>query len=549
MHHMCRTLGLLLLLLTVATSVFGSGGTRTHAADPIAWQPCGDGLECASIQVPLNHAQPNGAKIDFAFARLPVAKPEKRIGSLLLNPGGPGASGIDFLRSYADDPPLAWHEQFDLVGFDPRGTAGTTPIDCTDSPTAMTDLDPSPDNALESDALYDAAQDFADACEAAHGAGLAFIDTLSVAKDMELLRVALNEDKLTYFGFSYGTLLGAMYAGLYPERVRAFVLDGAIDPALPPADFVVEQARGFESGLTAFFANCSAEPSCTFKADPGEDLGGTFDNLIEHVDAAPLKAAGDDRPVTVGVALVGVQSALYDQGLWPILADALRDAKAGDGAGLLLLADIYNGRVDSGYDDLLEAYFAINCLDQPYPRGIAGYEALLPRIAAAAPRMWSSTAAGTNLACVFWPVAAKGTPAPITAVGAAPIVVVGTTNDPATPYSWAQALASQLQSGVLLTREGEGHTAYGQGNACIDIAVDTYLVTLLPPVDGTTCEQDAPIEAPEPTPIPTSTGSIVAPDTGDGSPGSNVAWPAGASILLLGAGGLALFGAVRRLRS
>ena len=256
-------------------------------------------------------------------------------------------------------------------------------------------------------------------------------------------------------------MLGATYAGLFPHRVRAFVLDGAIDPSLSADDLVIEQARGFESGLTAVLASCSADPGCDFTPDSGMDLGATFDRLMERIDATPLKASNDARPVTIGVALVGVQAALYNRQFWPVLTRALDEAEAGDGAGLLFLADYYNDRLkDGSYSNVLEAYFAINCLDQPFPRGIAGYEALLPRIVAASPRMWSSTAVGTNLPCAFWPVPAKGHPARISASGAAPIVVVGTTNDPATPYKWAQSLASQLESGVLLTRVGEGHTAY-----------------------------------------------------------------------------------------
>jgi hypothetical protein len=222
-----------------------------------------------------------------------------------------------------------------------------------------------------------------------------------------------------------------------------------------------------------------------------------------------------------------VQGALYTRGFgWPLLKQALGKAKAGDGAGLLLLADRYNDRAGGSYSNELEAYFAIDCLDQPYPRGIAGYEALLPKIVAVSPRMWSSTAAGTNLSCAFWPVRAKGRPSRISASGAPPIVVVGTSNDPATPYTWAQSLANQLESGVLLTRVGEGHTAYRKGNSCIDDALDKYIVTLAPPPRDTVCGQDGtvvstPTAAPTAVaPAPSRTAAIAPASTGSGRGGS-----------------------------
>ena len=422
----------------------------------------------------------------------------------------------------------------------------------------VTDLDPSPDTAAERTALYDAAKKFAADCKAKNADILPFIDTISSAKDIDVIRAALGEETITYFGYSYGTMLGATYAGLFPHRVRAFVLDGAVDPSLPADDFVSNRRAASRAALTAVFASCSADPGCEFTPDPGMDLAATFDRLMERIDATPLKASNDDRIVMVGTALVGVQEALYSKRLWPVLTHALHEAEAGDGAGLLFLADIYNDRLkDGSYSNALEAYFAIDCLDQPFPRGIAGYEALLPRIVAASPRMWSSTAAGTNLPCAFWPVPAKGHPAPISASGAAPIVVVGTTNDPATPYNWAQSLAAQLESGVLLTRVGEGHTAYRRGSTCIDLALDTYIVTLVPPPANTICQQDAAV-APTPTDAPPAAvapptapaGVIAPPNTGSGPDGSGSAPLVGAIIVSAAAGStlVRVGGRIRRRR-
>ncbi len=523
------------------------------AASSIAWKDCGDGLQCATVQAPLDYARPSGRKIDVAIARLPAANPSMRIGSLLINPGGPGGSGVDFLRRVAKNPPEAWHDNFDVVGFDPRGTGGTIPVDCTDKPTSFTDLDPSPDTGAERTALYDAAKKFAADCKQKDNDILPFIDTVSSAKDIDAIRAALGEETITYFGYSYGTQLGATYAGLFPHRVRAFVLDGALDPSLSADNLVIEQAKGFESGLNAFLADCASKPDCAFKATSG-DLGATLDELLMRIDRKALPAHGDTRVVTEGIAMVGVVSGLYSKVWgWPLLANALGEAQAGDGAGLLLLADIYNERrKDGSYSNLLEAYFAITCLDQPFPTGVAGYEALLTKVAAAAPRVGASVAAGTNLPCAFWPVPAIGKPAPISASGAAPIVVVGTTNDPATPYKGAQSLANQLESGILLTRVGEGHTAYREGSSCIDKALDTYLVTLVPPPDNTVCQQDAAV-APTPTAAPPApvtpptapSGTIAPPNTGSG-PGSGgsaplivgmiVAVAAGSTLVLVGRG-------------
>lgn len=540
--------------LVLATTIRATPDSGS-AASSIAWKDCDDGLQCATVRAPLDHAQPSGPKIDVAIARLPAADPSTRIGSLLINPGGPGASGVDFLRAIVEDPPKAWHDNFDIVGFDPRGTSDTIPVDCTDKPTSFTDLDPSPDTAAERTALYDAAKKFGADCKLKNNDILPFIDTISAAKDIDVIRAALDEETITYFGYSYGTQLGATYAGRFPERVRAFVLDGALDPSLSADDLVIEQAKGFESALNAFLADCASKPACAFKATSG-DLGATLDELLVSIDRKALPVVGDTRTVTEGIATVGVASALYDKEFgWPLLADALAAAQAGDGAGLLQLADFYNDRLEDGsYSNLIETYFAITCLDQPFPTGVAGYEALLTKIVAAAPRAGAGVAVGTNLPCAFWPVPAKGHPAPISASGAAPIVVVGTTNDPATPYTWAQSLADQLESGVLLTRVGEGHTAYQQGSSCIDDALDKYIVTLDPPLHNTVCQQDddvapTPTDAP-PAPVITPTapaGTIAPPNTGSG-PGSGGSAPLIIAMMVAAAAGSTLVIVGRRMR-
>jgi pimeloyl-ACP methyl ester carboxylesterase len=314
---------------------------------------------------------------------------------------------------------------------------------------------------------------------------LPHVSTRDAARDMDVLRAALGDEKLTYLGKSYGTYLGAVYADLFSGRVRALVLDGAVDPTLSAEALDRAQAQGFEVALQAFVADCARRSGCPLGTSAGE-ASKKLESFLEEVARDPLPGIGE-RLLTGGDAISGVAAALYskEQG-WPVLRIALRAALAGDGAALLSLADSMAERDDDGsYSNLVAANTAINCADHPAPKDVSVF-AENARIYAKESPHFGAYIAWSGLVCAYWPVKASE-PAPLRAEGAAPILVVGTTRDPATPYAWAKALASQLTSGVLLTLEGDGHTAYGNGNACIDRTVEAYLIDAKPPTNGAVC--------------------------------------------------------------
>jgi pimeloyl-ACP methyl ester carboxylesterase len=469
------------------TATSGAGASQPTGAG-LDWQPCGDAVECATLQVPLDHANPGADSIEIALVRMPASG--ERIGSLLVNPGGPGASGVDFVR---DNATAVFSgdllERFDIVGFDPRGVGASTPIECVDDATLdrLNANDPTPDDAAEREALIEGAKEFVDACERQSGNLLPYMTTEDAARDMEEIRKALGEDQLSYLGFSYGTFLGAEYANLFPERVRAFVLDGAVDPTQGFVESLETQGKGFADALERFLDNCDGRSTCVFNG--GRNVRETFDQVMASIDARPLpaEAIGDPRLVGPGEAFTGVLAALYDQGSWNILEQGLELARRGDGSLLLLLADSYNRRDPDGhYENISAANNAVNCSDYVVPTRIEDYDALVPRLKQIAPR-FGEAIAYSGLTCAFWPVHPTADPEPTVASGAPPILVVGTTGDPATPYAWAEKLSSTLESGSLLTYQGEGHTAYGGKSRCIDDAVDQYLISLTVPAEGTRC--------------------------------------------------------------
>jgi pimeloyl-ACP methyl ester carboxylesterase len=292
---------------------------------------------------------------------------------------------------------------------------------------------------------------------------------------MDVLRAVLGEQKLTYFGASYGTFLGATYAGLFPKRVGRMVLDGAIDPALSTLRLNLVQAHGFEVALRAYVAHCVAQGGCFL--GPTVDAGtARIRRFLDGVEAKPLPGSGG-RQLTIGNAVLGIWAPLYNQGYWPMLDNALQQAFAGNGAALLALSDSYTSRGPTGYtDNSLEALYAVNCLDHDDSIPSLKVPAYFPRFEKASPTFGRVFAFGLS-SCSKWPVHTGRVPAPIHADGAAPILVVGTTRDPATPLAWARALAHELQSGILVKRNGDGHTGYFHGNACVDNTVESYLVS------------------------------------------------------------------------
>ncbi len=454
---------------------------------PARWADCGKGFQCASILAPRDYADPGGPSVRLALVRLPASDRTERIGSLVVNPGGPGASGIDFVREGAETTfSKEIRSRFDIVGFDPRGVNASSPVRCVDDLDHFLALDAMPDDAAELATLVNGAKEFTAGCERRNADLLPFLGTENVARDLDRIRQAIGDEKLTYVGFSYGTLIGAMYADRFPDRVRALVLDGALDPTLDLVGFRSGQAVGFEKAFDRFLAWCAGDRSCLFHG--GGKPGPAFDALMRRIEKEPLRAirARDRRRVGPTYAWSAVAGALYVREAWPALAGALALAELGDGSLFLLLADPYNGRrPHGGYSNLIDANTAVVCLDFPGPRAVEPYEKLATTLARMAPR-FGSLLAYTDVDCAFWPVAPDRVPAPITAPGAPPVVVVGTTGDPATPYDWAVALADQLDSGVLVTFKGEGHTAYAQ-STCVDKAVNAYLLKLAVPKDGLIC--------------------------------------------------------------
>ena len=459
---------------------------RPFYSQVLEWEPCGDGLGCATAKAPLDWEDPGDGEVELALVRH-VATGE-RIGSLLVNPGGPGGSGYDFVADsldYAVGQPL--QERFDVVGFDPRGVGRSSDVACYDA-AEMDDylygIVPAERGSDEwIDLVGAAAADFGKACSEQTGDLLAHVDTVSAARDLDLLRAVLGDEQLNYLGYSYGTFLGATYADLYPEKVGRLVLDGALDPAASNAEVNEVQAVGFEHALHAYLENCLTGTECPFEGS-ADDAMAEVGRLLASVDASPLRGS-DGRMVGADTLLTAIIYPLYSEESWPYLDQMFESVMFGEADVALSFADAYNGRGDDGtyLDNSTEAFRAINCLDYTYQSDVAAMRADAAAIAAAAPVIGPYFGYG-DLGCVNWPYQSDRVRAPITASGAAPILVVGTTGDPATPYEWAVALADQLDSGVLVTYDGEGHTAYNKSNACVNDVVERYLI------DGTVPESD-----------------------------------------------------------
>lgn len=458
-----------------------------YYAQRIAWRACGGDFQCATLTVPIDYAQPTGDTIKLSLLRLRASG--RRLGSLVVNPGGPGGSGVAYARAARAAISDGVRDRYDVVGFDPRGVGGSAPLKClTDAQTdQLLAADPTPDDEREVAAAVTLSQELARRCAAGGGELLAHVGTRDAARDMDVLRAALGDRKLTFLGKSYGTLLGATYADLFPRNVGRMVLDGALDPALTSEQIALGQAKGFEQATRAFVADCATTTSCP--------LGSTVEGgmrrlreLLSRLDDAPLPTGDPERPLTEGLGSLGIAVAMYDQGYWPTLREALASAFGGEGAELLQLADVYTERrSDGGYPtNQNTVIYAINCLDRSDTDGLAEVKATVTQFTAQAPT-WGAFLAWSELPCSYWPAQGTFAPGPITASGSGPIVVVGTTRDPATPYQWAVGLSEQLADGHLITYDGDGHTAYLRGSRCVDKAVDAYLVKGSVPKTGLRC--------------------------------------------------------------
>ena len=462
-------------------------GLEKFYSQELDWAACGSALQCTEIEVPMDYAKPEGETMTLALNKRPGGK--KTIGSLLVNPGGPGASGLEIV---ADAVPTMFGQKlqrgYDVIGFDPRGVGSSTPVKCQ-TPTEQDasreeQFDPSTDAGLAD--MRKASAAYAKQCAERTGQSLGFVDTVSAARDMDVMRAALGDAQLNYLGYSYGTSLGAHYAELFPQNVGRLVLDGALDPTLGDDEITLGQAVGFENEIRSYMQDCLDSADCPFTGTLDEALTQLHD-LFDSVEATPM-VGSDGRKVPIIDFVNGFIIPLYDNSTWPMLTEGLRNAIAGNVDDILYFADLNAGReTDGSYSgNGAAAFTAINCLDYPVDADIATMRAGAKTLIEKAPTIGEYLAYGA-VGCQDWEFPATGKPGKLTAKGAAPIVVIGTTGDPATPYAWSQSLAKQLESASLVTFEGHGHTAYGRSNGCISNAVESYFLDGTVPADGLTC--------------------------------------------------------------
>jgi pimeloyl-ACP methyl ester carboxylesterase len=441
-------------------------------------------VECGNIEVPFDYADPDQGSFVLNVKKHNAASPADRIGSMMVNPGGPGFGG----SSLADDAQYYFSQDlldhFDIIAWDPRGTGESTPaVNCVDTFDEYFGLDSPPETPEEKQALIDASQAFNDKCAENSGTILPYISTQASAQDINSLRLALGEEKVSFFGFSYGSELGTTWATMFPETVRAIVVDGAVDPNASSTQEGMNQAKGFEGQLATFLKQCSERTTCEFHNDGNAEA--VFDKLVLDIDSKPLEVSKDRTMVTQGVLFTAVAQAMYSDYYWPQLSEALSAAQGGDGKGILQLYDDYYQRKEDGtYGNELEAFLAISCLDDPGATSTEEVDSHIEEFIAAAPRLGGNFAYGYS--CALWPVkqAAKVT---ITGKGAGPIVVVGTTGDPATPLDSTRKMALGLEQGILIVVDANQHTGYG-ANSCVVKAVDDYLIKLIVPTNELTCK-------------------------------------------------------------
>lgn len=465
-----------------------------YYSQDVEWTLCEGGLTCGTIQAPMDWFSPgDGRSIELSVVVRPATGAAQ--GSMLYNPGGPGASGVDYVQQYGQyllAPEVL--SQYNLVGFDPRGVSRSTPITCYDDPSTLYDYlydipdGPQPEPLSDADLQQqlDEATVFGQACAQYTGEALQFMGTEQAASDMDLIRALLGEERLQYLGVSYGTLLGSTYAGLFPDKVGRFVLDAAVAPDATDAEGTLFQAGGFELALRNWMTDCLSVGSCPFDAsdaDAGmQQMGALFDRL----EASPLTAS-DGRSLGSGSMFTAIAANLYSPQQWGTLRSIVADVLAGDADSAFAAADGYYGVNPDGTfaDNSFEALVGVNCLDAPAVTDFDQVRANAEQVRAAAPTLWRFFTGMS--ACAAWPFAATREPQVITAPGAAPIIVIGGRNDPATPYEQSVSLASQLESGVLISVDAEGHSQYNQGNACVDGPVNEYFLTGVAPTSDLEC--------------------------------------------------------------
>ncbi len=479
---------------TLITQLTGGGATTvtSHTDETVApelepyykqdvtWRSCGAGADCTTMIAPVDWDEPTGDRIELAISRQRATGEKK--GSLLLNPGGPGGSGYDYGLGFTGTESL--RESFDIIGFDPRGVGRSTPIVCfTENADRDEMLYGTYDDPYGSDGwaaeLQTRQQAWVDACEENTGDLLAHIDTVSVAHDMDMIRAVLGDETLNYLGYSFGTYIGTIYANLFPEKVGTMVLDGAVEPPFGTFDELATQMAGFDSAFRAYMQSCLDASDCPFSGSLDAALAQAH-ALVVGVDGQDLETGGrvlDSATVGTGIALT-----LYNEGNWPYLTQAFSELRDGVADTMFQLADSYNGRDGGGYADRsIDVYFAVTCAEGTIGTDDVDVQEGLEIMQQRAPIVGGVLAlddyALLEEACSQWPYERPSDfPTTFAAAGAPPILVIGTTNDPATPYQQSVDLAETLDSGVMISYEGEGHTVFGNGVACIDDVVDAYFV-------------------------------------------------------------------------
>ena len=507
-HGAGRSLFVLAAVATIGAVAAGCGGTvrgtseasAERAGETVQWGPCQvvasaddaelpDGAQCGKLTVPVDYAKPDAGSATLALIRFPATGP--KIGSLVINPGGPGASGVDAAIGTVDALPAEIRQRFDLVGFDPRGIGSSTPaLRCNsdaeaDAARADPQVDYSPAGVAH---IEDTEKKFVQRCVDRMGKDfLANVGTASVVKDLDALRAALGDDKLTYIGYSYGTLIGSAYAEAYPDKVRAMILDGAVDPDADPMQSDVDQAAGFQKAFDDYAKDCAKSPTCPLGTDPAKAVD-VYHHLVDPLvaRAAPTQ---DPRGLSYGDAITGTMNAMYSPTLWKHLTDGLTELAKGHGDTLLQLADDYSQRDEQGhYGNIGDAQIAITCVDRPPVTDRAKFVDEDRQMRKVAPFMTFGPFTGHAPMdyCAFWPVPSTSAPHAAAAPGLPPVLVVSTTHDPATPYQAGVDLAKELHGG-LLTYDGTQHTVVFEGESCVDEAATKYLVDLTLPAPGTTC--------------------------------------------------------------
>lgn len=464
-------------VLLLALGLLGFTAPTGAAAERLAWEPCGVGQECAWLSVPLDHANPELGSIALKVVRI-KARSDAPIGSLVVNPGGPGGSGADFIRGLALSLPSQIRNSFDLIGFDPRGVGQSQPIRCLPDAALARYLrtDSTPRTPAEQRTLMRRAAAFGPGCLSDQPDLARNMQTWQTVADIELLRSALDEDQLNFLGFSYGTELGGRYAQTYPDRVGRFVLDGAVDSSLDIMQVSKAQAAGFQRAISRFASDCASRPKCGLGSSRQAVLG-NINHLLAELDRAPIPTK-QTEPLVQSQALTGIITALYSPRAWSMLRKALVDARNGDGTRLQILGEIGNDQIgpEEFASNLLSAFIATTCLDSPAAPGRVGL--------ARAAREWSQGTAvpelsrllaWSNAPCTRW-FQPGPTPTALSSTTTAPILVIGTRFDPATPYEWSVQMRSALPTSALVTFEGDGHTAFASGVRCVDDAVTQYLL-------------------------------------------------------------------------